>query len=574
MRTIVKLMMLTACITGLTVSSAYALWQVNTVRDEGDIMYTVKVGEGRNNTITAVYAGGKNDNVIYEYIWNGGAWDRTAINGGVWDCTSMVLGDARNNGQTRIVTGNESYAQVDEFYYNGLSWSSGNIGQMEGGHWDGNAWSVDIGPGRNDGTNRVYAGSAWGSVKEYTWSGSAWSETSTVASLGNNTNWVTKVAPGRNGSGTNYVYVGCADGRWREYYWNGTAWNRTDEYNYGGAVDVTAAYVGIARNGGTVMRTYVGLSNGDLYERRYNGGWQTPTRIAQNLGCIWGLEPGLGRNDGVKRLYIATENNVVYEMFHNGTSWDTPVVIGPTMPNKLNSISIGPGRNTSSNNQIYVTSPDHKVYEYCWVTPTFTVTPTPTITPTVNPNTPTITPTIDVNTQTYTPTSTRTATVTETSTISPTSTETPPYTLTPTPTITMTPTATVSATITQTPTISVTATISVTRTITPTCTITRTITVTVAPYPDLANVVVFPNPYKSKEKNTQRITFARLTQQAEIRIYTLNGELVTTLSKDDLKPVMTWNLKNNSGQPVASGIYIYVIKNGTEQKRGKVVLLR
>ncbi|MEK7671206.1 MAG: hypothetical protein AAB344_03190, partial [Bacteroidota bacterium] len=61
------------------------------------------------------------------------------------------------------------------------------------------------------------------------------------------------------------------------------------------------------------------------------------------------------------------------------------------------------------------------------------------------------------------------------------------------------------------------------------------------------------------------VTFSHLPDQAIIRIFNLAGTLVRTLRKDD--PVNTnqflrWNLQNENGLPVASGIYIAYIEMG------------
>jgi hypothetical protein len=251
-------------------------------------------------------------------------------------------------------------------------------------------------------------------------------------------------------------------------------------------------------------------------------------------------------------------------------------------------------------------------------TPTFTITltatpsPTFTATPSVTASgthTPTAT-----RTETYTqsPTFTTTPTITRTSTISPTSTHSPVYTPTPTPTITPTPsitltrtmtptrtaTATVTRTATTTPTSTITATrtITLTRTISPTSTIsptmTTTPTVTITPTPlsnatDLGRVIVYPNPWNGELPWVRpRMVFLNLSRNAAIRIYTIEGRRVTTLTPglvadggqtqnpgDSGQAV--WALTNERGQPVASGVYLYIITDPEGRStRGKLAILR
>jgi hypothetical protein len=52
------------------------------------------------------------------------------------------------------------------------------------------------------------------------------------------------------------------------------------------------------------------------------------------------------------------------------------------------------------------------------------------------------------------------------------------------------------------------------------------------------------------------------------------GELVQTLSGPDANGNIAWNVKNSDGDNVASGVYIYQIKNSFSEKRGKLVIIR
>ena len=59
-----------------------------------------------------------------------------------------------------------------------------------------------------------------------------------------------------------------------------------------------------------------------------------------------------------------------------------------------------------------------------------------------------------------------------------------------------------------------------------------------------------------------RVRFTNLPQVADIRVYTLNGQLVRTFRKQSDLPYQEWDLKNDSGVPIASGMYIVHIDAG------------
>ena len=72
------------------------------------------------------------------------------------------------------------------------------------------------------------------------------------------------------------------------------------------------------------------------------------------------------------------------------------------------------------------------------------------------------------------------------------------------------------------------------------------------------NIIVYPNPTKEGW-----ITFTRLTERVSVRIFNMAGELVygeqEHIAND--KAEWTWDCKNNDGEKVASGVYIYTIQD-------------
>jgi len=87
---------------------------------------------------------------------------------------------------------------------------------------------------------------------------------------------------------------------------------------------------------------------------------------------------------------------------------------------------------------------------------------------------------------------------------------------------------------------------------------------------DLINVV--PNPYYGySEYETgqldNRIKITNLPKVSLIRIFTVNGILIRTIKKSDDLTSVDWDLKNDYGIPVASGLYIiHVNADGVGEK--------
>lgn len=82
---------------------------------------------------------------------------------------------------------------------------------------------------------------------------------------------------------------------------------------------------------------------------------------------------------------------------------------------------------------------------------------------------------------------------------------------------------------------------------------------------EMANIV--PNPYYAfsgyeGSAIDNRVKFTNLPQKVQISIYTLDGALVRRIDKDDETTYVDWNMQNNAGVPVASGLYIMHIDAG------------
>jgi thermitase len=91
---------------------------------------------------------------------------------------------------------------------------------------------------------------------------------------------------------------------------------------------------------------------------------------------------------------------------------------------------------------------------------------------------------------------------------------------------------------------------------------------------DLANVIVYPNPWRADRHGSAiPIVFSSLTAGSTVKLFTLSGYLVRTLTSTAGKA--SWDLKTDSGDAAASGLYIYSITDDQNNKsQGKLSIIR
>ncbi|MCD6579682.1 hypothetical protein J7L48_09410, partial [bacterium] len=104
---------------------------------------------------------------------------------------------------------------------------------------------------------------------------------------------------------------------------------------------------------------------------------------------------------------------------------------------------------------------------------------------------------------------------------------------------------------------------------------------------DLAKAHAVPNPYfygsSDASKENGNIVFINLTSNADIYIYTIRGNLVKKIEHTSTSSgaygdgAERWDLTNDSGNQLATGLYFYLIKNPDNKddvKKGKIAIIR
>jgi len=409
---------------------ASPVWSVATAGTTGSGNNTARVGQLRNDGTNRLYVGTVNSGRVFEFSWNGFAWSSGLDIGGSpagVEVHNMGIGPGRDDGLNRLYVCSLD-GELYEISYNG-GWSQRTVGAPSAP----NEYCLHavVGDARGDGQNRLYAVRGRYAI-EYTWNGSSFDE----LYFGNVTSGLAHgiyLGPGR-GAGRNYLYVASTASGTYEGRFSGGAWTLAPMGDNG---DIRNVSLGAGRNDG-VMRVYSAAASGLIREFTWSGSAWTftdiNTAIPTTLVHAYVLD---GRNDGVQRVYSAAGNGNCYEFSYSGGTWTVATLGGGS--GYMYGMHYGDGRNDGQI-RLYGASFNERVYEYTWPggpalpSPT-TTTPTPTVTPTTTATpTPTNTPGGPI---TSTPTQTATGTPTATATRTPTSTVTP----TTTPTVTVTPPA-------------------------------------------------------------------------------------------------------------------------------------
>lgn len=89
----------------------------------------------------------------------------------------------------------------------------------------------------------------------------------------------------------------------------------------------------------------------------------------------------------------------------------------------------------------------------------------------------------------------------------------------------------------------------------------------------LETAYAYPVPFRG-ERGDSAITFGDLAEVATVRVFSLPGRLIKTLEEKDGDGELVWDVRDEEGDPLSSGVYFYLIESPTDKKRGKLVILR
>ena len=88
---------------------------------------------------------------------------------------------------------------------------------------------------------------------------------------------------------------------------------------------------------------------------------------------------------------------------------------------------------------------------------------------------------------------------------------------------------------------------------------------------DVYKITLSPNPYVANRDKSREIRFGNLPKNATIRVYSVKGELIETMShkSTDEGNSKRWDVSN-----IASGVYIYYIESPQGKTKGKISIIK
>jgi hypothetical protein len=274
---------------------------------EGALLLTDGRGDGSEHLYVGEFTFGGNGNTL-EFTWDGASWIPLMVGASRQQLIGAAVGDARGDGSPHLyfTTGNAPPNNISyEYTFNGTGFDSVPIATPLAGLSMG-TFAIAVADGRNDAVLRLYQGvfdAILGQFHAYelSWNGTAWDASPlNVGSLSQVMGIV--VGDGQN-DGTNRVYVAVRDFGVREFTYNGSGWDESSDIAIGAEIFSVAFGDG---QGDGINRLYTAQYNpGRVTETTFDGAtWQTAL-VADLSGPGVRVIVGDARGDGVKRVYAS-----------------------------------------------------------------------------------------------------------------------------------------------------------------------------------------------------------------------------------------------------------------------------
>ncbi|MGB7056012.1 MAG: T9SS type A sorting domain-containing protein [bacterium] len=260
------------------------------------------IGDGRGDGVHRIYSACADGN-IYEFSYEGGIWVMSTVGTPGVFYAGQVIGQPRNDDLNRVCAGGWN-TPVREYTWNGTSWDAIDI--SAGNRY---IWPLDIAVGRNDGVYRIYAPDWYQYyLREYSWNGFSYDEMNVVAPQP-----LVKavVGPGRD-DGMNRVYAAGKFGHIHEFSYGTGNWQRIDIHPTAPLRSRYGLCFGQTKSDG-VTRLYSVAQGGDIREHSWDGDVWVDSIIDAISGATVDIATGRGRDDDTVRVYVTSASGLLYE---------------------------------------------------------------------------------------------------------------------------------------------------------------------------------------------------------------------------------------------------------------------
>jgi hypothetical protein len=228
---------------------------------------------------------------------------------------------------------------------------------------------IAIGPGRNDGHNRLYCSQIDGLLVEYTYDRRAGSWRKALIGRRRGRNYsgeIVTIGNGRSDEVNRLYLMGYKELYEFSYDQSRRSWlvnlvDTTHDYMWCGVI-------GRGRNDST-SRLYLNDYSKNVHEWTYSGGHWSISQVDTD----WYIESiGMGRNDNVFRLYGSNDDSLkLYEVSRSGNSWTKSDIYSYTPADSninpwIGGVVVANGRGDGIN-RVYASGNDGRIYELTWV---------------------------------------------------------------------------------------------------------------------------------------------------------------------------------------------------------------
>jgi len=276
----------------------------------------------------------------YNYIDN--AWTISKMGTNATGFLFTAIGKCKNDGALRMY--GLSSTTVYEFNYNGNQWTMLNIATLA------NGYHLAIGDPRNDGFESLYIVSTDG-LHEVRYQNSSWND-----SIIDSTTEVNEICGGDGrGDGKGSIYIMDRITNIFELRYENASWVRSRI----GQVDVlppntVETYTALSVTNSHNSHPNIVASASDIREFYYDADHWIQVKVGTEPG-VNQIADGIGRNDGIDRIYCAVDFDLMAEYTLTGSSWiKTSQRKTGDISSAIVGVVVGPGRGDGVN-RVYVT---------------------------------------------------------------------------------------------------------------------------------------------------------------------------------------------------------------------------